>query len=388
MVAFISKSDPTKTLWVVCRGTQTIVDVFTDLMWLVDTNIIGGLPFAAEPLIRAGKSLIILLEFMKRFEVEQMNFCGHSLGGAIAGAMFYLYNIQEKNALPTKLITVSAPQLLKSVPEYIVSGDKKIKMTDLEKQVYNIVQRVDFIPRSVAPNSMPKFIFEVPVIGQKLKELEKLFQERNSPRNGFSCFGTYYSLNPSHRNRKTIEFRLVDGVKLLNAFSSDLQGMSQCISPMGNNDHRSDVTADSLIDLCPAYKSKFSWGETRKIIGQSMPFPEKYRKKVFAKKSEAGGNVPIKSNADQGKAEARDTLIVNGCCCYLDSCYCKFPQCIGCYGNQTCCCFAHEFKCCKAYDNEPGKWCLCQQEKLDCVVPTTCCKQVRLNLILYYQQIY
>ena len=80
MVAIYSKSDPTKTIWVSARGTQTVVDVFTDLFWLVETKVIGGLPFPAEPLIRAEKSLVLLLEFIKKTDAKQINFCGHSLG--------------------------------------------------------------------------------------------------------------------------------------------------------------------------------------------------------------------------------------------------------------------------------------------------------------------
>jgi hypothetical protein len=80
VVAFFSKTDESKTIWVAARGTQTVVDVFTDLLWLVETKIIGGLPFPAEPLIRAGKSLLILLEFIKTTDAKQIHFCGHSLG--------------------------------------------------------------------------------------------------------------------------------------------------------------------------------------------------------------------------------------------------------------------------------------------------------------------
>lgn len=79
---------------------------------------------------------------------------------------------------------------------------------------------------------------------------------------------------------------------------------------------------------------------------------------------------------DEGKAEADDALVVNACCCYIDSCYCKCPQCLGCYGNDTCLCFTSEFKCCKYYESAPGKICLCQEVKCDCVTPTTCCKQI------------
>ena len=80
MVAFFSKSDESKTIWVSARGSQTTVDYFTDLMWLIDSKVIGGLLFPAEPLIRAQKSLILLFEFIKKTDAKQIYFCGHSLG--------------------------------------------------------------------------------------------------------------------------------------------------------------------------------------------------------------------------------------------------------------------------------------------------------------------
>ena len=178
VVAFTSKADQTKTMWVVARGTQTVVDVVTDLLWLASTTTIGGLSLPSEPLIRAEKSLKVLQEFLNRTETKQICFCGHSLGGAIAGAIFYLYNIQAVNPLKTKLITVNSPQLLKAVPDFLVNGDNKIEMANITKNIHNIVQRVDFIPRSVAPNLIPSYIFEIPGIGKKLQELEKFFDEQ------------------------------------------------------------------------------------------------------------------------------------------------------------------------------------------------------------------
>ena len=211
-----------------------------------------------------------------------------------------MYNIQETNALKTKLITVSSPQLLKSVPDFLVKLDgTKIDMKVLSQSIYNIVQRVDIIPRTVAPNELPQFIYEVPIIGPKMKEIEEKFLKSGSPRNGFICIGSYFALNPSHSQRKSIQLKLVDGPKLLNSFSSDIKAMLVAATL----DHTSTTTADALIELCPNYKKKFNWGESRKIIGPSMPFPEMYRKK------EKPAQEKTVSNADQGKAESKDSLV-------------------------------------------------------------------------------
>ena len=177
-------------------------------------------------------------------------------------------------------------------------------MSVLSQSIYNIVQRVDIIPRSVAPNELPAFIFEAPGIGAKLKEIEEKFAQSGNPRNGFECIGSYFSLNPSHGGRKSIQLKLVDGPKILNAFSTDAKGMAVAILL----DHSSDVTADALIELCPNYKKKFNLGENRKLIGPTMPFPEKYRKKEKSSATPAD-NIKSKSNADKGKAESKDAPV-------------------------------------------------------------------------------
>ena len=88
VVAFISKTDESKTMWVVARGTVTLTDMLTDILWLADTTSLGGLQFPTIPLQRAETSLKLLLEFISKHDPNKINFCGHSLGGAIAGTIF------------------------------------------------------------------------------------------------------------------------------------------------------------------------------------------------------------------------------------------------------------------------------------------------------------
>lgn len=216
------------------------------------------------------------MEFITKNDPKQINFCGHSLGGAISGTIFYLYNLRTKKAISSKLITVGSPQLLKTIPNHIELKDVKIDMKQLAKNVHNIIQRVDLIPRIVAPNALPQFLSSVPVVGTKIAEIEKFFSERGNPRDGFQCFGSYYSLNPTHKSRKTLEMKLVDGAELLNVFNSDLKYMAASLSQF--IDHDSLVTATSLLGLTPSYQNMFNMGECRKIKDNHLPFPEKYRK--------------------------------------------------------------------------------------------------------------
>jgi len=286
-------------MWVVARGTVTITDMLTDISWLADTTSLGGIDLPTIPLKRAETSLKILLEFISKHDPKKINFCGHSLGGAIAGTIFYLYNLRTKKAVSSKLITVGSPQLLKTIPDHIELNDVKVDMKALAKQVHNIIQRVDLIPRLVAPNALPQFLSKVPVVGPKIAEIEKFFSDRNNPRDGFKCFGSYYSLNPVHSSRKALEMKLVDGKELLNVFNSDLKYMAASLLQFV--DHDSLVTATSLLGLTPNYQSKFIMGETRKIKGAPFPFPEKYRKSAS---STSKADSPRNATSSTSKADS------------------------------------------------------------------------------------
>jgi hypothetical protein len=63
-----------------------------------------------------------------------------------------------------------------------------------------------------------------------------------------------------------------------------------------------------------------------------------------------------------------------GCCC-INSMYCTFPDCLGCYNNSTYCCFEQRAKCCKPH-SDAGKICICVANDCNCIYPTTCCKSI------------
>lgn len=77
-----------------------------------------------------------------------------------------------------------------------------------------------------------------------------------------------------------------------------------------------------------------------------------------------------------GKVQADDLIVINACCCEIDSCFCKFPDCCGCYINSTCCCCSQEGMCCKQ-SNVEGECCIISQTTQTCIMPSTCCKGVQ-----------
>lgn len=251
------------------------MDILTDLNWLAESTVLGNINFPSVALERAEKAFLVLMDFIKNIDASRICFTGHSLGGAVAGTMFYLYHLKVQKTLPSQLFTIGSPQLLKSIPDHLIYKDKKVDMNLLSKSVHNIVQRLDIIPRLVAPNTLPEFLTTMKVFGPKIVEIENYFKSKNAPRDGFKCFGNYYALNPGYLERDNVEIKVVDGPTLLNVFSSDMTGLAVAVP----GDHSSDSSAEALIQLAPQYKSKFNWGEVRKINGPCLQFPEEFRKK-------------------------------------------------------------------------------------------------------------
>jgi len=77
-----------------------------------------------------------------------------------------------------------------------------------------------------------------------------------------------------------------------------------------------------------------------------------------------------------GKVDPLDLVVCGACCCALNSLYLTFPECIGCYTNQTVCCLTWEGVGCKP-SNIEGECCVLQDCNCTIVYPTTCCKGVQ-----------
>jgi hypothetical protein len=68
-------------------------------------------------------------------------------------------------------------------------------------------------------------------------------------------------------------------------------------------------------------------------------------------------------------------------CCTIDSLYCVFPECLGCYSKQTNCCIeqeliAYKAMCCTPEKEKKSLMCIVAKQSCNIIRPTTCVKQV------------
>ena len=74
-----------------------------------------------------------------------------------------------------------------------------------------------------------------------------------------------------------------------------------------------------------------------------------------------------------GEVESDDLIVFSAWCCEINSCYCKMPECCGCYNSSVCCCLKADNMACKP-SNVKGECCIiCSGGQL-CIMPTTCVK--------------
>ena len=76
-----------------------------------------------------------------------------------------------------------------------------------------------------------------------------------------------------------------------------------------------------------------------------------------------------------GTPQQEDMIPFGACCCSILHCYCKAPQCIGCYTQGVFTCCELETLCCKTgWGDENAAICLLGRGEAEIIAPTTCCK--------------
>lgn len=82
-------------------------------------------------------------------------------------------------------------------------------------------------------------------------------------------------------------------------------------------------------------------------------------------------------------------------CCMIESCYCDWPECIGCRGRMVICCLSGQGMCCKPacaccghvnpeLKKDPDTCCVCQDANIICISPSTCFSTEQQVNIFYY----
>jgi len=76
-----------------------------------------------------------------------------------------------------------------------------------------------------------------------------------------------------------------------------------------------------------------------------------------------------------GDVKVEELIPFYSACCVIESCYCKFPDCIGCMANETCLCVQQKCACCKPVTekSEDGICCICNKNACNVIMPSTCC---------------
>ena len=74
-----------------------------------------------------------------------------------------------------------------------------------------------------------------------------------------------------------------------------------------------------------------------------------------------------------GVVDPDDLIVSDACCCTIQSCYLKCPECCGCYTSGTVCCCTTQAMGCKP-SNVKGETCILCEGGETCIYPTTCCK--------------
>eukprot|EP00966_Prymnesium_polylepis_P123111 2846242-Prymnesium_polylepis.1 len=63
--------------------------------------------------------------------------------------------------------------------------------------------------------------------------------------------------------------------------------------------------------------------------------------------TQMGSAVAARSNNLDEAVEAEQLIAIGACCCTITSCYCAFPECLGCYSKGVLTCLDIECLACK-----------------------------------------
>lgn len=237
-LAYYDSSD--STLFVVCRGTAGFIDAAVDYSWLLDTQSIHDTKVRVPALVANIVDYIMKEENLPtvinrllkgRNGIKRLIFAGHSLGGAIASALYMHRALRpdgEEQSIPYQVFTFGSPlvalptklysdmttaELRKEVSKLGLTSEtiaftEKCEFVDLLKKseidcasvlqledidtsnVHHVVYQLDPVPRLVGPHPLPEMI----VTSDIGKRLLSFVDSHDTKRTDYRAWGRFYSL--------------------------------------------------------------------------------------------------------------------------------------------------------------------------------------------------
>ena len=78
---------------------------------------------------------------------------------------------------------------------------------------------------------------------------------------------------------------------------------------------------------------------------------------------------------EDGQTGASELVPFYACCCFMSSCVCEYPECVGAVAEGSVCCFEGNLKACRI-SSVADKWCICLEADVYLQSPKTCIKCV------------
>lgn len=200
------------TIWVSIRGSHTGEDVIHDATWCLQTGALGDLEVPLGVIQRCQSIYsafrLYLEQLSQKKKIKKINFCGHSLGGAIASGMYIAWFKDQSTALccsellskdlQVAAFTFGSPLLLSNPPPQFTFNPFTNKDAHsshpLTSNVHNVVLQLDVVPRLLGGHALPTYLTQS-MVGATVHSLMTSGVHRET----YRPFGRYYSLRePTH----------------------------------------------------------------------------------------------------------------------------------------------------------------------------------------------
>lgn len=228
--------EQSSTLWIISRGTKTTEDVLTDSSWFATTRKIGQLNIPVGVVRKCESIIPNLLEHLdvlaiRKNKVKRICFAGHSLGGAVAIALYLSWNLNKTGSasgcdeVETAAITFGSPLVISRPPDGFCTSSSSSSYRgqgsigcQLARNVHNVVYQLDIIPRLLGPHPLPTNILE-----DSLGDLVNSLFTIKSIRGTYRSYGNFYTLRDAkiswveklakERNKNRIEGEILNRIE-------------------------------------------------------------------------------------------------------------------------------------------------------------------------------